>query len=120
MNRRDIKTNLPLIYSLLKGKDNDIRNVLISNLNDQAFDFVCNCVNKVIYEPHKLRLSTKQLKKLRSQLAADKSKLIYLAKKKGNRKRKKKVVATQTGAGLGIALAHIIPMLVSGISSLIK
>ena len=88
MKPSELKKHAPLIYSILGCKNPDGRNVILSNLNDSSLDFICECLREIIYHPHKLNIPDKKIKFLRSQLAKDKKKLLYLINKKTNRKRK--------------------------------
>ena len=120
MNRGRIRAYAPVIYSALSAPNQDQRNVLFSNLSDPAFDFMCDCLNRVVFEPEKLHLKSNQITNLQGHLAKEKKNIVYLAKKGGNRKRKRKIVATQSGAGIGIALATLLPIIISTVKSIIQ
>ena len=120
MNRSDIKQYAPVIYSALKAHDQDHCNVILGNLSDPAFDFVCKCVNRVVHQPQSLKLSDQKLKDLRKVLKGEEKTLVYLAKKKASRDKKRKLVSTQSGSGIGIALATVLPLLITSIKSLIN
>ena len=120
MKPSQIKKHAPLIYSILGCKNADARNVILSNLNDNSLDFICDCLRQIIYHPHKLNIPDNKIKFLRKQLLKDKKKLIYLTKSKANRKRKRTIIAHQTGRGIGVALATALPFLINSIRSLIR
>lgn len=120
MKKALIKKHTPLIYSILRCKNADARNVILSNLNDNSLDFICSCLREIIYHPDKLKIPPKKIKYLRDKLRSDKQKLLYLTKSKASRKRKRTIIANQTGQGIGIALATALPFIISGIKSLIN
>ena len=121
MKRCDIRRHGPTLFSLLKGSsDYNCQNILLSSLDDQNFRFVCDCLNRIVYKPESLNLSSAEIVKVRKALQPEKKTIVYLAKKGGNLKRKKKIIRTQSGGGIMLALSTVLPLIVSQIANLIN
>ena len=88
LTKSELRQHAPLIYSLRGCKTHDDRNVIVSGLNDPAFDFVCKCIRQVTHHPETLGLPYHQLNQLRSKLDSDKKSLLYLGNAKYSRKKK--------------------------------
>jgi len=106
--KREARTFGPVLYSVLNNPNNHQKNVLISHLDDNTFDFFCNCVNSVIYKPDKLKLEESDLDNLRSVLSDEKDLWRFVANPKVSRKRKRKRISIQKGSGIFTLLATVV------------
>ena len=118
MEFKTVKQYLPLLHSLNKCQGNCERNILLSHMDDQAFNFICGQINKSIQNPETLNLSNGRLKRLRTALERDKAKIKYLTAPGGNIARKRKVVR-QSGQGLGLLVGILAPVLINLVKDLI-
>ena len=118
MEFKTVKQYLPLLHSLNKCQGNCERNILLSHMDDQAFNFICGQINKSIQNPETLNLSSGRLKRLRTALERDKAKIKYLTAPGGNIARKRKVVR-QSGQGLGLLVGILAPVLINLVKDLI-
>lgn len=109
--KREAKTFGPVLYSVLNNPNNHQKNVLISHLDDDSFDYFCNCVNSVIYKPDKLNLDESDLENLRSVLSSEKDLWRFVANPKVSRKRKRKRISVQKGSGIFTLLATVVSII---------
>ena len=111
--KKQAKTFGPVLYSVLNNPNNHQRNVLISHLDDDSFDFFCDCVNSVIYKPDALKLGETDLDTLRTVLSDEKDLWRFVANPKVSRKRKRKRISVQKGGGIFTLLATVVGIIAS-------
>lgn len=119
MEIKEIKNYLPLLHSMHKCSGNCERNILMSHLDDQSFNFVCKWLKKSVNDPSMLQVSSPKLKRLRAILERDRSKVKYLTGSGGNIIRKRRIVR-QSGEGIGLLLGALAPTLINLVRGLIK
>ena len=110
----------PTVFSILKCKNSHQSNILLSELSDGAFDFVCECVDKVVNKPKTLKLNRSELLRIRKKLQKERKNLYFIANKNKNRNRKRTVIATQSGSGVATALGVLLPLIISGIQKTVQ
>ena len=119
MEIKEVKSYLPLLHSMHKCSGNCERNILMSHLDDKSFNFVCKWMKKSVDDPAILRLPPNKLRKLRSVLERDRSRIKYLTGARGNIIRKRQIVK-QSGEGIGLLLGALAPTLIGLIRDLVK
>lgn len=118
MEFKMVKQYLPLLHSLNSCRGNCERSILLSHMDDGAFNFICGQIDKSIRNPERLKLSPSRLMRLRHALERDKAKIKYLTSKGKNISRKRKLVR-QSGQGLGLLVGALAPALIQLVSNLV-
>ena len=103
--------HLPLMKKLLSRTDS---NSGFNDLSTAEINFICECIHNTIYAD--IGLTKKQEKSLKKKLTPAREDFFFLSNKK-NPIKKKRVLMQQNGAGIGMILATVAPLIVSLIAS---
>jgi hypothetical protein len=98
------------LYKALSKLKPDVLSEVLEHLNDNSIDDVCECVFNVIKTDLKLPANTKRkLRKKLQQKCSKRNLSLIMSKKVAVSKRKKAL--SQEGAGIGLILGTVIPLL---------
>ena len=98
------------LYSALNKVPPNLLNHVITHLDDQSIDDICECVYNLIYTD--LSLSSKQKRKLQKNLHKHCCiKNLKVISSKGISVSKRRKALQQEGTGLGLIFSTIVPLL---------
>ena len=107
-----MKTDLPLLKTLTKLKENDFK-AMVGSVPDSTIDNICECVYNLIYNPS-LNMNTRKKNKIRNFMKNTCS--IHRLKTISSKKQpifKRRQALKQEGKGIPFLLASAIPFLIN-------
>lgn len=110
-NRRYTSKHLPSIYAL-RQTDDKFQGTLAADLSDNTLDFLSSCVGELLSEPKNFKLAEHEIKQLATVLKPDRKTWSKISCCKQSNKNKRKLLRNQTGRGLPLILASIVPTLI--------
>ena len=104
------KCGLAFLKILLKLKPQE-RSCLVDYLNDESIDKIGHLVFNALFTD--LKIKPRQVKILAKKLKGHKRDLEYISNRSNPLNVRRKKVKKQSGSGLGILLASVVPALIS-------
>jgi hypothetical protein len=104
------------LIKLLNKSKNEDREVILEHLNGNSINYLCEIIYNII--GGNVKLSKRQINKLRSELQHNKKCYRYLSKKGGNEERKRKLIK-QNGRGIGTILSIALPIILQLITQML-
>ena len=104
------KCGLSFLKILLKLKDHE-RSCLIDHLSDSSINKIGHIVFNSIFTD--LKIPAKKARSLADKLKPHKKDLVYISNANHSVESRRKKIKRQSGSGLGILLASVVPALVS-------
>jgi hypothetical protein len=105
------------LLKLLNKSKNDDREVILEHLNGNSINYLCEVIYNVI--GGNIKLSKRQINKLRSELQHNKKCFRYLSKIGGNSDKKRKLIK-QNGRGIGTILSIALPIILQLVSEILS
>lgn len=122
LRKAEIRAYAPALYSIIQNPNPAHNNLIFSHLDDNTFDFVCNCVHELVYNHNRFKLSPKNFDKIQKVLNQEKDTVLYIANKKNSRKKKRAVIKNQSGGVIPAVIQVLMsaPFIVKSLIDLFK
>lgn len=98
------------LYKALKGLKPDVLSEIIQHLNENSIDALCECVYNVIHTDLSLSPKIKSMLRKKLKSKCSQKNLSSITSKKVSVSKRKQALS-QEGAGIGIILSTIVPLL---------